>query len=65
MSIISLLVVLVLVGMGLYVVNTVIPMDAKVKQILNVVVVVLLVLWLLEVFGLFPGGPYVIGHGHR
>lgn len=53
MSIVSLLILLILVGVGLYLVNSVIPMDAKIKTILNVVVVVLVVLWLLEAFGLF------------
>jgi len=55
MTILSLLILLILVGVGLYLVNTVIPMDAKIKTILNVVVVVLVCLWLLDAFGLFQG----------
>lgn len=55
MSIVSLLIVLVLVGVGLYLVNSVIPMDPKIKTILNVVVVILVLLWLLEAFGIFGG----------
>jgi hypothetical protein len=55
MSIITLLLVLIIVGVGLYLVNTVIPMDAKIKTILNVVVILLVLLWLLDVF---------IGFGH-
>ncbi len=55
MTILSLLIVLVLVGVGLYLVNTVIPMDAKIKTILNVVVVILVMLWLLDGFGVLGG----------
>lgn len=50
MSIITLLIILVIVGVGLYLVNTVIPMDAKIKTIINVVAVLCVVLWLLDVF---------------
>ena len=38
---------LIIVGVLLYVVNL-IPMDDKIKQILNIVVVVFVVLWLLN-----------------
>jgi low temperature requirement protein LtrA len=34
----------------LWLVNTLIPMDGRVKQILNAVVVIALVLWLLSLF---------------
>jgi hypothetical protein len=53
MPIISVLVVLVVVGVLLWLVNSYIPMDAKIKQILNVVAIILVVLWLLSVFGVF------------
>ena len=47
-------VVLVLVGVGvlLWLVNTYLPMDAKIKKILNIVVVIVVVLWLLRAFGI-------------
>ena len=50
MSLISLLVVLIVVGVVLYLVNTLIPMDPKSKTIINVVVVLVLCLWLLQIF---------------
>jgi hypothetical protein len=50
--IIQILVVLVIIGVGLWLVNTYIPMQPVVKQILNVVVVLLLVIWLLKIFGI-------------
>lgn len=49
MDLISLAVVLIVVGVLLWLVNAYIPMDAKIKQILNVVVVIVVVLWLLAV----------------
>jgi len=45
-------VVLVVVGALLWLVNSYIPRDSKIKSILNVVVVIAVVLWLLQVFGL-------------
>jgi hypothetical protein len=44
---------LVVVGVLLWLVNTYIPMDAKIKRILNIVVVVATVIWVMNVFGLF------------
>jgi len=52
MSILTILVVIVVVGILLWAVNSFLPMDGKVKSILNAVVVILLVLWLLQAFGL-------------
>jgi hypothetical protein len=52
MPLITLVVVLIVVGVLLWLVNTYIPMDSKIKSILNAVVVIGVVLWLLNVFGL-------------
>ncbi len=52
MPIISIMVVLVIVGLVLYLINTYIPMARPVKTVLNVVVVLLLCLWLLNAFGI-------------
>ncbi len=51
MSLISLVVVLVVVGVILWLINSYIPMDAKIKKILNVVVVIVVIIWLLQAFG--------------
>ena len=58
---ISLIITLVVVGVLLWLINTYIPMDGKIKSILNVVVVILVVLWLLQSFGLLGslGGVHV------
>ena len=52
MSLLHVVIVLVVVGVLLWLVNSYIPMDGKIKKILNVVVVIAVVLWLLQVFGL-------------
>jgi len=49
---IQLVLVLVAVGVGLWVINSYIPMQSTIKRILNVVVVVVVIAWLLSVFGL-------------
>jgi 1-acyl-sn-glycerol-3-phosphate acyltransferase len=51
MSLASLAVTLIVIGVLLWLVNTYIPMDGKIKQILNVVVVICVVIWLLVAFG--------------
>jgi hypothetical protein len=52
MPLISVIVVLIVVGVLLWLVNSYIPMDGKIKSILNAVVVIAVVIWLLQVFGL-------------
>lgn len=52
MSLLSVLIGLVIVGVVLWLINTYIPMDGKIKKILNVVVVIFVILWLLSAFGL-------------
>jgi hypothetical protein len=52
MTLIGLIVTLVVVGVLLWMVNAYIPMDPKIKNILNIVVVIAVVLWLLQAFGL-------------
>jgi hypothetical protein len=52
MPLITLIVTLVVVGIALGLINRYIPMDGKIKTILNVVVVIVVILWLLSAFGL-------------
>jgi hypothetical protein len=51
MPLVQVLVVLIVVGVLLWLVNSYIPMAGSIKSILNAVVVILVVLWLLNVFG--------------
>jgi len=48
----SALIVLVVVWVILWVINSFIPMQATIKKILNVVVIISVVIWLLSVFGI-------------
>jgi len=52
MPLIHVVVVLVVVGVLLWLVNSYIPMAGSIKGILNAVVVIAVVIWLLTVFGL-------------
>jgi hypothetical protein len=52
MSLIGLIITLVVVGFLLWLLNNYVPMDGKIKSILNVVVVIVVVIWLLQAFGL-------------
>lgn len=68
MWLIQIVVILIVVGVLLWAVNTYIPMDARMKQIINAVViigvVIYLLLLLLSLVGLIamPGGPRLTGH---
>jgi hypothetical protein len=53
----------VVVGVVLYLVNALIPMDPKVKMVLNAVVGLLLLIWFLSFVGLLPGGTLGVGAG--
>ncbi len=53
----TIVVVLVVIGVCLYLVNTYVPMAAPVKTVLNVIVVMALVLWLLSAFGIIGRLP--------
>lgn len=55
MTLLSLIILLVVAGVGLYLLNTLVPMDAKIKRIINVLVTVVLgviaLVWLLTFLG--------------
>jgi hypothetical protein len=55
MSLVSVVITLIVVGILLWLINTFIPMDGKIKKILNFVVVVAVILWLLYGFGVLGG----------
>jgi hypothetical protein len=55
MNLISLIIGLAIVGVLLWLVNNYLPMEPRIKQILNIVVIIAVVLWLLNVFGILGG----------
>ena len=54
MPIINIALVLIIVGMLLWLVNTYVPMARSIKSILNAVVVIAVVVWVLKVSGVWP-----------
>lgn len=53
MPLLNLVIVLIIVGVGLYLINTYIPMASSIKTILNILVVVVVCVWLLQEVGLW------------
>ena len=51
MSLISVIIIIVLIGVIMWAVNKYIPMAPNIKTLLNIAVVVILVIWLLSLFG--------------
>jgi len=51
MPILTIIIVLIVSGVLLWLVNTYIPMQRTIKGILTAVIVIVLVFWLLSVFG--------------
>jgi hypothetical protein len=52
MDLLQVVVVLIVVGVLLWLVNNYLPMQGTIKSLLNGVVVIVVVLWLLRIFGL-------------
>jgi len=59
MTLVSIVVVLVVVGLLMWLINTYIPMAAAIKSVLNVVVFIVVAIWLLQGFGLMGNIPGV------
>lgn len=54
MSLVTLIVVLVLVGVILWAINKYIPMEPTMKKILNIAVIIVVIIWLLSALGILP-----------
>lgn len=55
MPLLTILLVIIIVGVALWLINSFIPMVSIIKSILNIVVVIVLIVWLLNVFGITSG----------
>ena len=53
MPLIEIIIALIVVGVLLWLVNTYIPMQQVIKNIINIVVIVVVVVWLLQVLGIW------------
>lgn len=58
MPLVGLIVFLIVIGLLLYLIQL-LPIDATIKQIIYVIVIVAVILWLLSAVGLFASGPYL------
>lgn len=56
MGLIEIILILIVIGVILWLINSFIPMAGSIKTILNVVVVLCVIVWLLSVFGLVDIG---------
>ncbi len=59
MPLIQIVLVLIVVGVALWLINRFIPMAGSIKSILNAVVVIVVILWLLSVFGILSSFPKI------
>lgn len=57
MTLIDIVLVLIVIGLILWLINTYVPMAAGIKSLLNVVVFVVVLIWVLQVFGLVGAIP--------
>jgi predicted membrane protein len=53
MPLLNIVFALIVVGVALWLINNYIPMASSIKTILNIVVVVAVVVWVLQAFGLW------------
>jgi len=52
MPLISIIIVLCVIGVILWLIDTYLPLDPTIKRIIQIVIIVVIILWLLQVFGL-------------
>lgn len=57
MTLVQIVVILVVIGLVMWLINTYIPMAGAIKSLLNVVVFVVVLIWLLQNFGLIGNIP--------
>jgi hypothetical protein len=56
MALVQLIVVLLVIGVLLYIVETLLPIDAAIKNVIRIIILLAVVLWLLALVGLLPVG---------
>ena len=61
MPLINVIIVLVIVGVLLYIVETLLPIDVTIKRIIHIIVILAVCIWLLQAFGIIgPLGSFRI-----
>ena len=62
MTLLNVIIILVVVGVFLWLINNYVPMDGKIRSILNGVIVIAVVWWLLRAFGVLASlGTIYVG----
>jgi len=56
-TLVNIVVVLIVVGLVMWLINTYIPMAGAIKSLLNIVVFVVVLIWILQTFGLIGAIP--------
>jgi len=56
-TLVNIVVILVVVGLVMWLINTYIPMAGAIKSLLNIVVFVVVLIWILQTFGLIGAIP--------
>jgi hypothetical protein len=56
-TLVNIVVILVVVGLVMWLINTYIPMAGAIKSLLNVVVFVVVLIWILQTFGIIGAIP--------
>lgn len=59
MTLVQIAVVLIVIGVLMWLINTYIPMMGAIKTLLNLVVLIVVVIWLLQIFGIIGPIPGV------
>ena len=57
MTLVGIVLVLIIAGLVLWLINTYIPMAGAIKSLLNIVVFIVLLIWVLQAFGLIGSIP--------
>ena len=53
MSVLGIVILLIIVGVALWLIDTYVPMNRAIKSILNAVVIIVMVVFVLNAFGIF------------
>jgi hypothetical protein len=56
-TLVNIVVILVVIGLVMWLINTYIPMAGAIKSLLNIVVFVVVLIWVLQIFGLIGAIP--------
>ena len=59
MSLITIVIALIVVGVLLWLMETYVPMNVTIKRIIEAIVIIVVVLWLLQVFGILNAANQV------